>query len=300
MLRVTFRQLEAVYWTARLGTVHAASAHLNITQPAVSTRIREFESLLGGHVFTRVNNRLELTASGRKMLVYAEKALAAGQDLERLARGKPQISGLLRMGVDETAASVGLTPILREIRRLHPDLRVEITVEVGSLLFARVEKRELDLAIHAGGGESPSVFKKHMGDIAFHWVAGQGSPLPAEATAADLARCPIVTHQPGTTLYALVHDWFRQSGHSLAELSLCNSLAVMQDLVREGYSIAILPDALSRRHIEQGTMRQVHVGHAIPKVPGFISWSDEFDTYTVDALSDIVAGILREAMYYTP
>ncbi|WPB57414.1 LysR family transcriptional regulator [Xylophilus sp. GOD-11R] len=299
MLKVTFRQLEAVFWTARLGTVHAAANHLNITQPAVSTRIREFEGLLGSQVFTRVHSRLELTAAGRKMLVFAEKALAAGQDLERLAKGAPQLSGLLRLGVDETAASVGLTAILREIKRLHPDLRVEITVEVGSLLYAKVEKRELDLAIHAGGGESPSVFKKHMGGIPFHWVAGARSPLAADASAAELAQFPIVTHQPGTTLYALVHDWFRQSGFSLADLSLCNSLAVMQDLVLEGHAIAILPDALTRRHVAHGAMRRLEAGHPIPPVPGFVSWSDEFDAYTVEALSNIVSGILREATYYT-
>jgi len=299
MLKVTFRQLEAVFWTARLGTVHAAASHLNITQPAVSTRIREFEALLGSQVFMRMHQRLELTAAGRNMLVHAERALSAAQDLERLAKGKPQLSGLLRLGVDETAASVGLTTILREIKRLHPELRVEITVELGSLLYAKVEKRALDLAIHAGGGDSPSVFKKHMGGISFHWVAGSRSTLSDQPDAAEMARYPVVTHQAGTTLHTLVQDWFRQTGHSLADPSLCNSLAVMQDLVIEGHAIAVLPDALTRRHIESGAMRQLTAGHAIPPIPGFISWSDEFDTYTVEALTNIVSGILREAHYYT-
>mgnify|MGYP002039025406 CR=1 FL=1 len=41
MLRFTLRQLEAFYWTAKLGTAHAAADHLSLTQPAVSTRIRD-------------------------------------------------------------------------------------------------------------------------------------------------------------------------------------------------------------------------------------------------------------------
>ena len=44
---VTLAQLRAFERTARLGGVHAAARYLNLTQPAVSHRIRELEIALG-------------------------------------------------------------------------------------------------------------------------------------------------------------------------------------------------------------------------------------------------------------
>ena len=62
-MRITLMQIEAFYWTARLGGVHAASRHLHLTQPAVSARIKEMESLLSVKLFDRSKQRMSLTAS---------------------------------------------------------------------------------------------------------------------------------------------------------------------------------------------------------------------------------------------
>jgi DNA-binding transcriptional LysR family regulator len=52
-MRITLRQIEAFYWTAKLGSIHAAADHLNFSQPAVSARIKELEGALNLELFTR-------------------------------------------------------------------------------------------------------------------------------------------------------------------------------------------------------------------------------------------------------
>ena len=60
-MRITLRQIEAFYWTARLGSIHAAADHLNFSQPAVSSRIKELETALNVELFSRRNQRVQLT-----------------------------------------------------------------------------------------------------------------------------------------------------------------------------------------------------------------------------------------------
>jgi len=58
------RRLEAYYWVARLGGVGAAAAHLGLTQPSVSVRVKELERELGTQLFHRVGRNVRLSESG--------------------------------------------------------------------------------------------------------------------------------------------------------------------------------------------------------------------------------------------
>ena len=57
---------------------HAAE-NLFLTQSAVSTRVKQLESLLGIAVFTRQRNNILLTPAGERLLPHAENLLATWQ-----------------------------------------------------------------------------------------------------------------------------------------------------------------------------------------------------------------------------
>src|SRR6478752_3125964 len=124
-MRFTLRQIEAFYWTAKLGSIHAAADHLNFSQPAVSTRIKELETALNVELFTRRNQRVQLTAEGRNAVPHAERALGAAHEFERVGRAGPPLEGVLRLGSDESTAMVALSEILSRLKRRHPKLIVE-------------------------------------------------------------------------------------------------------------------------------------------------------------------------------
>ena len=73
-------QLEAFERVARLGSFTRAAEEMNLTQPSVSARIATLEAELGGPLFERSRRRLRLTALGKIVLPYAERALAAVAD----------------------------------------------------------------------------------------------------------------------------------------------------------------------------------------------------------------------------
>lgn len=66
---------------ARCGTLLKASEELHITQPTLSRSMRKLEDELGVSIFHRENSKLSLNETGQIAAEYAEKALAANQDL---------------------------------------------------------------------------------------------------------------------------------------------------------------------------------------------------------------------------
>ena len=64
---MTFKQLEAIYWVARLGGFTRAAAELGVTQAAISRQIHLLEDMFGFPLFRRLHRRVELTEKGRQL-----------------------------------------------------------------------------------------------------------------------------------------------------------------------------------------------------------------------------------------
>ena len=120
-----------------------AANQLNLTQSAVSHRIRGLEEELGIALFQRLSRRLELTAEGRAL---ARKIGNAIGDIDRSIIELDRIddTGPLKVTMLPSVATHWLIPRLPRIRHRHPDLNVQVIADP-RLLDLRAER--IDLAI---------------------------------------------------------------------------------------------------------------------------------------------------------
>ena len=72
---MNFRQLEYVVEVNRCGSINRAAQALFISQPALSSAIRELESELGFPVFVRSSKGIVCTAEGKRFLASAQQIL---------------------------------------------------------------------------------------------------------------------------------------------------------------------------------------------------------------------------------
>src|SRR3954471_11863703 len=122
-MNVTLGQLRAFERIVRLGSFHAASLDLKLSQPSVSQRIRELESALQAPLFVRRGPRLSLTAEGHALIEYADRMLATAGELVERFRTHDPLKGTLRLGVNETFAFVCLPQLLKRVEQSYPAIR---------------------------------------------------------------------------------------------------------------------------------------------------------------------------------
>lgn len=298
-MRATLRQIEAFFWTARLGTIHAAAEHLHFSQPAISARIKELESVLKMELFSRRQQRVVLTPMGRNALSYAEKLLSAGQDFERLAGGAPALEGVLRLGSDESAAMVGLTEVLTRLKALHPKLTVELSIEVGTVLIEKLRRRELDIALHTNAGAGSHVIDEMIGWIEFQWIAARDFEIPpGDFLPAHAAELPILTHLPPSTLNSVVQKWLRNGGFDFDGVNSCNSLSLILRLVRAGHAIAILPVAILREHLSSEELRILPSKPKPPPTPYYASYVGDKRSEGASVVIEIAKSVLHDARFF--
>ncbi len=140
-------QLEVLVAVAREKSFSRAAEILNRTQPAISQAVRRLENEIGEKLFDRSSKDGTLTSAGEVLLEYArqmlnlrETAQTAIRDLRDLHQGKVVLSA-------NEHTVFFLLPLIKEFRRLHPQIKVEVKRGVASRIPSEVMNREVELGI---------------------------------------------------------------------------------------------------------------------------------------------------------
>ena len=79
---MTILQLKYVIALANVSSMREAASHLFVSQPALSSTIRELEEELGIQIFERTNKGVSITDEGREFLAYAKQAVSQYELIE--------------------------------------------------------------------------------------------------------------------------------------------------------------------------------------------------------------------------
>lgn len=122
---------------------HAAD-NLYLTQSAVSSRVKQLESMIGAPVFTRQRNNILLTTAGERLLQHAENLLASWQLAVQEVGVPAKKNAQLSLGGTSNLWDTFLQSLLPKLSIKFPNLymRTEINTSqhlVRSLLGGRVD-----------------------------------------------------------------------------------------------------------------------------------------------------------------
>jgi len=183
----TLRTLECLVALVDHGSVSAAAASLNMSQPALSHQIAALEKELGAPVVERLWRGVRVTAAGRASAEEARLALrAADQAIQIGRRVGAGGAGRLRIACVETMTTWLLVPVLRHWRSRHPDVHLGLAEYTGSdAMVASIAEDRADIAI----GPRPTKTDAHVE------VFGEEEVVVVASTAHAFAQVPAVSMQ---------------------------------------------------------------------------------------------------------
>lgn len=254
--QITLKQLEAFVYVVDLGTFRGAATALGTTQPNISARISSLEAALDAQLLLRDAGSVRLTDRGTTLLQKAREVLWASEALLEEAGRQDLIEERLRLGVTELVACTWLQDFLRLLKQDYPSLRVELRVDLTSVIEDLLTQGQIDLALQNGPFKTTISATTHLGDEGYVWVANQTNAacLDGGTDTARFFAMPVLTHarhtQAGNALHQVAkeRDWdANQIVHSSA-LSACLPMAC------EGLGVALLPLSLVKQEIAAGLL----------------------------------------------
>ena len=255
MARITFDQLKTFLYVIRLGGVRKAAHGLSLTQPAITTRIKNLEDALGCELFDRTSNGMKLTKRGELLLAHAEKFEHLSEMVEKDVVDPAGVEGRLRLGVSETIAQCWLPELVTSLHQTYPKLEIEFNVDISVNLREGIMNHEVDLAILLGPISDYTVNNIELPGFDLAWYAA-ASASPAQP---ELDR-PVLTYARNTRPYRELKEMLFERVGPDVSLFPSSSLSACFRLVEADLGVAVLPRVLGQDFVAQGRIREFDPG----------------------------------------
>ncbi|HEX7865417.1 MAG TPA: LysR family transcriptional regulator [Variovorax sp.] len=268
---MTFKQLEALYWIARLGGFAQAANQLHTSQSAISKRVHELEQLFETELFDRSQRTARLTEKGEEMFVLARKLLEQ-RDAAIEQFGKPGVvERRIRVGVTELTAMTWLPRLVGLIQQHYPKVILEPDVDDSLQLRDKLLADELDLVIVPDTFADSRLPHKIIGQVKSAWMCKPGV-VPANSSAGgtmrlhELARHRMLVQGNNSGTGRAYDAWMKEQGVQPANVIVVSNLVALTGLTVSGLGVSYLPRECLQPLVSAGMLAVVDVAPALPVV----------------------------------
>lgn len=242
-MRPTLRQLQYVVAVAETGRFHEAAKRLHVSQPSLSAQISAVEQQLGVQLIERGRNGAMMTAQGEEFVRRARLVLRDVKELKAaMTSTEGTLSGRIRLGVLPSVGPYLLPPVVRDLHRSFPDLRLIVEEHWTDRLNARLLEGTLDCIISTPEDHSDLtasvLFEEHL------WIcAAPDDDLAGTGPVylSDLKGREILSVGQNHRLSRTVRELADAAEANISGVFSGTSLDAIRHMAATGAGIAILP-----------------------------------------------------------
>ncbi len=240
----SLRQLQYAIAVSEALSFRRAAERCCVSQPSLSTQLKELERVLGVRLFERDRRRVLITPAGRTVLAAARRALTEASDLFTSARVSGRsLEGPLRLGVIPTIAPYLLPTLAPALRVAYPRLIPIWTEEKTDHLVQQLASGELEAALVAREAELGDAVCVNVAIDPFLLAAAPGHPLAerfGDAALEELSGAAVLLLDDG---HCFRSQALRHCSRARArELGYrATSLGTLAQMVAGGEGVTLLP-----------------------------------------------------------
>ncbi|GHF14765.1 transcriptional regulator [Kordiimonas sediminis] len=277
---MNFRQTEVFYAVMVEGSITAAAKSLGISQPSVTTTIKQAEKTLGFRLFEREGGRLIPTSEGRILFEEAERAHDALFALDRLSNKlREGLAGHVRIAATSSLSLEVMPDALVEFTHSYSNYTVDVSTYNTDEILRRLSARSgtYHIGFTFGTGTLEGVSSTLIGKIGLYAIIPASWPVSHQKTVQRLFedKKPYIAAFQSTPLGQAVGTYLRSIQVNPVPVVNAHSHQLAVDLVMRdaGFTIAdsltvhkLLqsPDAKRARIIPLPSAPQVSVTAIFP------------------------------------
>ena len=247
---------------AELRSFTKAGDKLGYSQSTVSFQIRQLENELGVPLFERINRTVTLTDHGSRLLQSAYKINELLMDFEHDTAAETEIRGKVRLVMADSLCNEVVGRIFPDLHRNYPGIMLECISAGTQEMFRMLNQNEADLVY---------TLDSHIYDtnyiilqearIGVHFVCAAKNPLAEKdhISLKELVKQPFLLTEKGMSYRRVMDEQLAAASLEIKPVFVSGNTDLLCNLVEQDAGIALLPEYATKKLVEAGRLRYLHV-----------------------------------------
>lgn len=243
-MKPTLRQLEYIVAIAETGSFSDAAKRTFVSQPSLSTQVKDMELELGASLLERSSLGAILTPIGEVVVARARIILRDVETLKHLTReSENSLAGQVRLGVLPSIGPYLLPQAVRKLHRQYPDLRISVREERTVDLYSHLRDGRFDVIISTAEDSNDTNNIPLVQENLYICVAPDDAlaTLRDPVSISELANRELLSLGYGHKLTQIVQNLADLSGGVVSSEYEGTSLDAIRQMASMGGRVAILP-----------------------------------------------------------
>ncbi|MBA2297769.1 MAG: LysR family transcriptional regulator [Actinobacteria bacterium] len=291
-------QIEAFLTVAERRSVSDAATVLFVSQPALTTRLKNLERELGVALFVRTPRGMRLTAEGRAFRGHAQRAvqsLAEGAQLLReLREGRV---GELQVGAAPAISTYVLPLVLRRFQAAFPDVHLIVRTGHSEEILELVLREQVQLGL-VRDLPHPAITSSPLYEDEIVLVVNPGHRFgeQGEIEVTGLAAERLILFDRTSSYFVLTSAFFREAGVVPRGVMELDNVDATKKMVEHGLGIAFLPYTAVRGELAAGTLLEVRITGSEPVRRSIVAIRRRDAIVPEDLVEGLLAAVRRNEL----
>ncbi len=241
---MTLNELRYVVAVAQERNFRRAAKNCFISQPALSVAIKKLEDELGIQIFERSKTEIALTNIGNLVVEQAQRVLEEADKVKVLARtGNNPLIGPIKLGVIFTVGPYLLPKIIPELRKLAPEMPLDIEEGLTANIEQHLRNGHLDAAILSLPFDVPGIITTPLYDEVFKVVVSSNHPWARMKSlrSSVLEKEKVLLLDSGHCFSNQVTEFCPELSRHSQDTVQGNSLETIRNMVASGLGVTVMP-----------------------------------------------------------
>ncbi len=256
-MNYTISQLKIFLKVVEFRSITKAADELNLTQPAVSIQLKNFQKYFKFPLTEIINKKLYVTEFGLEIAVACENIINEIEIINYKSKGyNNNYTGKLKISIVSTGKYI-MPYYLSSFLNQYPDVDLLMDVTNKSKVIASLEKNEIDFALVSTLLDNLNYTDLELMDNHLYLVANKEIAEEIKKNKKSLDNKPFIYREQGSGTRQMMEKFISNNKfHNKKKIELTSNEAVKQAVIA-GIGISIMPIIGIRSEIASGKLKVI-------------------------------------------
>jgi len=241
-----------------------AAKLLHMSQPAVSTHIKNLEEYYQGQLLTRTPQGVMLTKAGEVFYNYALKILDLQDEMEQ------QIETVFKhennqvvIGASTTIGNVSLPCSIYLFKEQYPEVELCLNIANAEEVLSMVMSDVVDLGVVEGDSVSSTLKAIHVTSDELVLIVPPQHPAEGDVISLqDFLKQPLIMREDGSGTRKILENALARHGYSVNQLNVITEMKniyAIKSAVEAGLGGSVMPLLAVRKEAYTGTLKVLRI-----------------------------------------